>query len=77
VCPKESEEPPNTQDQPSSSMQASPPTRNEDEAQVDEVEDQANEPPQDDGIDQGGDANVQDKDEEQRPPHPRVHQAIQ
>ena len=30
VCPKESEEPPNAQDQPSSSMQASPPTQNED-----------------------------------------------
>ena len=46
--------------------------------QVDEVEDQANEPPQDDGNDQGGDANDQDKeDEEPGPPHPRVHQAIQ
>jgi hypothetical protein len=78
VCPKESEEPPNAQDQPSSSTQASPPTQNKDEAQIDEVEDQANEPPQDDGNDQGGDANDQDKeDEEQRPPHPRVHQAIQ
>jgi transposase InsO family protein len=33
VCPKESEEPPNAQDQPSSSMQASPPTQDEDEAQ--------------------------------------------
>src|SRR5688572_26779146 len=78
VCPKESEEPPNAQDQPSSSKQASPQTQNEDEAQVDEVEDQANEPPQDDGNDQGGDANEKDKeDEEQRPPHPRVHQAIQ
>ena len=27
VCPKESKEPPNTQDQPSSSTQASPPTQ--------------------------------------------------
>jgi hypothetical protein len=78
VCPKESEEPPNVQDQPSSSTQASPPTQNEDEAQVDEIEDQANEPPQDDGNDQGEGANDQDKeDEEQRPSHPRVHQAIQ
>ena len=34
VCPKESEEPPNTQDQPSSSTQASPPTHDEDEATV-------------------------------------------
>jgi transposase InsO family protein len=33
VCPKESEEPPQAQDQPSSSMQASPPTQNEDKAQ--------------------------------------------
>jgi hypothetical protein len=40
VCPKESEEPPNAQDQPSSSTQASPPTQNEDEAQIDEGEDQ-------------------------------------
>jgi hypothetical protein len=78
VCPKESKEPPNAQDQPSSSTQASPPTQNEDEAQVDEVEDQRDEPPQDDGNNQGGDANDQDKeDEEPRPPHPRVHQAIQ
>jgi hypothetical protein len=78
VCPKESEESPNAQDQPSSSTQASPPTQNEDETQVDEIEDQANEPPQDDGNDQGGDANDQYKeDEEQRPPHPRVHQEIQ
>ena len=78
VCPKESEEPPNAQDQPSPSTQASPPTQNEDEAQVDEGEDQANEPPRDDDNDQGGDANDQDKeDEEPRPPHPRVHQAIQ
>ena len=79
VCPKESEEPPSTQDQPSSSTQASPPTQNENEAQVNEVEDQANEPPQDDSNDQGGDANNQEKEDEQkqRPPHPRVHQAIQ
>jgi hypothetical protein len=78
VCPKESEEPPNAQDQPSSSTQASPPTQNEDTAQVDEGEDQQDEPPQDDGNDQGGDGNDQDKeDEEPRPPHPRVHQAIQ
>ena len=78
VCPKESEEPTQAQDQPSSSRQASPPTQNEDEAKVDEGEDQRDEPPQDDDNDQGGDANDQDKeDEEQRPPHPRVHQAIQ
>ena len=69
VCPKESEEPPKAQDQPSSSTQASPPTQNEDEAQVDEVEDQANEPPQDDGNDQGGDANEEDKEEEDKGRH--------
>jgi hypothetical protein len=33
VCPKESKEPPQAQDQPSSSKQASPPTEDEDEAQ--------------------------------------------
>src|SRR5688572_25736759 len=78
VCPKESEEPPQAQDQPSSSMQASPPTQDEDEAQDDE-EDQEDEPPQDDDNDQGRDAIDQDKEDEQvpRPPHPRVHQAIQ
>jgi hypothetical protein len=79
VCPKESEEPPQAQDQPYSSMQASPPTQDEDEAQDDEGEDQEDEPPQKEGNDQGGDAHDQDKEDEQdqRPPHPRVHQAIQ
>jgi hypothetical protein len=76
VCPKESEEPTNAQDQPSSSMQASPPTQDEDRAQDDENEDQ------EEDNDQGGDDNDQDKEDEQeeqgqRPPHPRVHQAIQ
>jgi hypothetical protein len=79
VCPKESEESPNAQDQPSSSMQASLPTQDEDEAQNDEGEDQGVEPPQEESNDQGGDAHDQDEEEEQatRPPHPRVHQAIQ
>jgi hypothetical protein len=78
VCPKESEEPPQTQDQPSSSMQASPPTQDVDQAQDDDDEDQE-EPPQEEDNDQGGDAHDQDKedDEDPRPPHPRVHQAIQ
>jgi hypothetical protein len=40
VCPKESEEPTQAQDQPSSSNQASPPTQDEDQAQNDEDEDQ-------------------------------------
>jgi hypothetical protein len=79
VCPKESKEPPQAQDQPSSSNQASPPTQDEDQAQNDEIEDQEDEPPQEEDNDQGGDANDQDKEDDQgpRPPHPRVHQAIQ
>jgi hypothetical protein len=82
VCPKESEEPPQTQDQPSSSMQASPPTQNEDQAQDDEDEDQEDEPPQEEDIDQGGDEDNEEKEDDheirdQRPPHPRVHQVIQ
>jgi hypothetical protein len=79
VCPKEAEEPPQTQDQPSSSIQASPPTQDEEQAQDDEEEDQEDEPPQEEGNDQGRDDNDQDKEDEQgqRPPHPRVHQAIQ
>jgi hypothetical protein len=80
VCPKESEEPTQAQDQPSSSIQASPPTQNEDRAQEDE--DQDDEPPQEEDIDQGGDKDNNDKEDDQeirdqRPPHPRVHQAIQ
>jgi hypothetical protein len=82
VCPKESEEPPQAQDQPSSSIQASPPTQDEDQAQDDEDEDQEDEPPQDEDMDHGGDEDDQDKEDDQeiqgqRPPHPRVHQAIQ
>jgi hypothetical protein len=82
VCPKESEEPTNAQDQPSSSMQASPPTQDEDQAQGNENEDQEDGPPQEEDNDQGGDNNDQDKEDDQevqgqRPPHPRVHQAIQ
>jgi hypothetical protein len=78
VCPKESEELPQAQDQPSSSMQASPPTQDGDQAQDDENEDQE-EPPQEEDNDQGGDANDQDKEDDHgpRPPHPRVHQVIQ
>jgi hypothetical protein len=85
VCPKESEEPSQAQDQPSSSNQASPPTQDEDQAQDDEdqAQDDENEdqkePPQEEGNDQGGDDNDQDKEDDEgpRPPHPRVHQAIQ
>jgi ribosomal protein L12E/L44/L45/RPP1/RPP2 len=53
VCPKEFEEPPQAQDQSSSSMQASPPTQDEDEAQDDENEDQEDETPQEEDNDQG------------------------
>jgi hypothetical protein len=79
VCPKESEEPTQAQDQPSSSMQASPPTQDEDQAQGNEDEDKEDEPPQEEDKDQGGDEVDQDKEDDQgqRPPHPRVHQAIQ
>jgi hypothetical protein len=75
VCPKESKEPTQAQDQPSSSRQASPPTQDEDEAQEEEDEDQDNEPPQEEDIDQGGDDDNEDKKDEQeiqdqRPPHP-------
>jgi hypothetical protein len=82
VCPKESEEPKQVQDQLSSSNQASPPTQDEDQAQNDEDEDQEDEPPQEEDNDQGGDEVDQDKEDDQeiqgqRPPHPRVRQAIQ
>jgi hypothetical protein len=40
VCPKESDKPIQAQDQMSSSMQASPPTQDQDQAQDDENEDQ-------------------------------------
>jgi hypothetical protein len=66
VCPKESEEPPHAQDQPSSSMQAFPPTQDEDQAQEDDDEDQE-ELPQEEDNDQGGDANDQDKEDDEGP----------
>jgi hypothetical protein len=82
VCPKESEEPPQAQDQPSSSNQASPPTQDEEHAQYHGDENQEDEPPQEEDNDQGGDEENEDKEDEQeiqsqKPPHPRVHQAIQ
>jgi hypothetical protein len=61
VCPKESEEPPQAQDHPSSSMQESPPTQDEDMAQQQEDEDQDDEPPQEEDIDQGEYEDDQDK----------------
>jgi hypothetical protein len=50
--------------------------------QEEEDQDQDNEPPQEKDINQGGDKVYQEKEDEQeiqdqRPPHPRVHQAIQ
>jgi hypothetical protein len=80
VCPKESEEPIQAQDQLSSSVQASPPTQDEEQAQDNEEEDQEDGPPQDEVNDQGGDEVDQEDDQEvqgQRLPHPRVHQAMQ
>jgi hypothetical protein len=82
VCPKEFEEPPQVQDQLSSSKQESSPTQDEEQAQDDENEDQEGEPPQEEDNDQGGDDNDKDKEDDQeiqgqRPPQPRVHQAIQ
>jgi hypothetical protein len=82
VCPKESEEPPQAQDQPLSFTQESSPTQDEELAQEEEDQDQDDEPPQEEDIDQGGDEDDQDKEDDQeirdqRPPLPRVHQAIQ
>jgi hypothetical protein len=50
VCPQEPEEPSQAQDQPSSSIQASPPTQDEELAQEEEDQVQDNEPPQEEGI---------------------------
>jgi hypothetical protein len=82
VCPKEPKEPSQAQDQPSSSVQAAPPTQDEEMAQGEEDQDQEDEPPQEEDINQGGDEDDQEKEDEQevqdqRTPHPRVHQAIQ
>jgi hypothetical protein len=53
VCPKESEEPTQAQDQQSSSTQASLPTQDKDQAQKEEDEDQEDESSQGEDIDQG------------------------
>jgi hypothetical protein len=57
-------------------MQASPPTQDEEPDQEEEDQVQDNGPPQEEGINQGGDEDEQEI-QDQRPPHPRVHQAIQ
>jgi hypothetical protein len=82
VCPKEPKEPSQAQDQPSSFIQASPPTQEEEMAQEEEDQDQDDERHQEEDIDQEGDEDDQEKEDEQevqdqRPPHPGVHQAIQ
>jgi hypothetical protein len=62
-------------------VQASPPTQDEDKAQEEEDQDQDDEPPQEEDIDQEGDVDHDKEDDQeiqdQRPPYPRVHQAIQ
>jgi hypothetical protein len=82
VCPQESEEPSQAQDQPSSSIQASPPTQDEELAQEEEDQDQDDEPPKEEDIDQGEmklvkkrSMNKSFKIKDHRTP--RVHQAIQ
>ena len=65
VCTQEPEEPSQAQDQPSSSIQASPPTQDEELAQEEEDQVQDNEPPQEEDIDQGGDEDDQDKEDDQ------------
>jgi hypothetical protein len=52
VCPKESKEPTQAQDQPSSSNQASPPTQDKEQVQDDD-ENQEDVPPQEEDNDQG------------------------
>jgi hypothetical protein len=54
VCPQEPEETSQAQDQPSSSIKASPPTQDEEMAQEEEDQNQDDEPPQEEGINQGG-----------------------
>jgi hypothetical protein len=82
VCLKESEEPPQAQDQPSSFIQASPPTQDKEMTQEDKDQDQDDGPPQEEDMDQGGDEDNEEKEDDQeirnqRPPHLRVHQTIQ
>jgi hypothetical protein len=79
---KSTKEPTPTQDEPSSPIQASPPTQDEEQVQEEEDKIQDNEPPQGSGINQWEDGVEQEKEDkqeiqDQRPPHPRVHQAIQ
>jgi hypothetical protein len=64
VCPKETEEPIQTHDQPSSSVQASPPTQDEDKAQEGEDEDQDDQPLQEEDIDQGRAEDDQDREDD-------------
>jgi hypothetical protein len=82
VCPQEPEEPSQAQDQPSSSIQASPPTQDEELSQEEEDQVQDNEPPQEEDIDQGEMKLIKKKRMNKIfkiKDHltPRVHQAIQ
>jgi hypothetical protein len=65
VCPKESDEPTQAQDQPLFSNQASPPTQDENQAQDNEEEDQEDELPQEKVNDQGGNEVDKDKEDDQ------------
>jgi hypothetical protein len=65
ACPKEPEEPSQALDQPSSSIQASPPTQDEELIQEEEDQDQYDKPPQEEYIDQQGDEYDQEKEDEQ------------
>jgi hypothetical protein len=65
MCPQVPEDPTPTQDQPLSSIQASPPTQGEEQAQEEEYQIKYNEPPLDDVIYHEGDEDEQDKDDEQ------------
>jgi hypothetical protein len=66
VCPKESEEYSQAQDQPSSFMQSFPPTQDEEMAQEEEDEDQDDETPQEEDNDQGGYEDDQDKEDDKK-----------
>jgi hypothetical protein len=65
VCPKESKEPTQAQDQLSFSMQTSPPTQDKDQAQNYNDKDQEDEPPQEEDNDQGGDEDNEDNKDDQ------------
>jgi hypothetical protein len=77
LCPKESEEPTQTQDQPSSSMQASHQLKMRNRLKMMKIKRMSHLKRR--TIIKGGDEDMEDDQEVQgqRPPHLRVHQAIQ